>query len=259
MDKVSNEWFDEWLEPKELDLENVFIFTERSEARAQLLETIAKVTASHFVDLQIIERMGGFEQSAHLLRNKLPEGKKGRSGDLGEVLGTEFVDKKTAFIVPIRRLRHKDDREMAMRGDDVIGISALSAGATRVLKVEAKSRARFSPSVLDEAREGLGKHDGRPNPSTLAFIEYKLREQNLDEQADLFADLQKKTIPAGNIEHLIFTFSGNDPAKHFQNKRSSVLKGIKLVICGVYVGGHTNLVRELFDACLKLGEPGGNC
>jgi hypothetical protein len=37
-------------------------------------------------------------------------------------------------------------------------------------KGECKSRGKFSDDVAKEAVEGLDKHDGRPNPSTLAFI-----------------------------------------------------------------------------------------
>ena len=46
-----------------------------------------------------------------------------RSGDLGEIYATEWIDSSERRLrAPIKRLRWKDHRNMAMRGDDVIGI-----------------------------------------------------------------------------------------------------------------------------------------
>ena len=53
-----------------------------------------------------------------------------RSGDLGEIYATEWIDAHSGgYRAPIKRLRWKDHRNMAMRGDDVIGILQDAANA----------------------------------------------------------------------------------------------------------------------------------
>ena len=68
-----------------------------------------------------LERLGK-PAAAEKLRIKLPQVTKIRSGDIGEILTTDYIDEETVFSVPIKKLRWKDHRNMAMRGDDVIGV-----------------------------------------------------------------------------------------------------------------------------------------
>ena len=201
--------------------------------------------------------MGGFEKSAHVLRNRLPESKKTRSGDLGEIIATEFVDQTTDYKVPIRRLRFKDDRNLAMRGDDVLGFRRRKA-TTHVMKVESKSRISLSVTVVNEARAGLAKRDGRPNPSTLAFIEYVLRKENRDDEAEVIAQLQHATIRPGSITHVVFTLSENDPTRYLSDNSEPIVEGIGLRLCGCRVNGHAEFVKKVFESCLALGGSRGD-
>jgi len=52
----------------------------------------------------LLDRLGK-PASASFIRQKLPQGSRIRSGDLGEILATEYVAEKTVFTVPIKRLR----------------------------------------------------------------------------------------------------------------------------------------------------------
>ena len=70
----------------------------------------------------ILSRLGK-PAAAEFIRGNLPTAKSIRSGDLGEILATEFIAAHTGYGTPIKRLRWKDHRNMAMRGDDVIGIA----------------------------------------------------------------------------------------------------------------------------------------
>ncbi len=230
---------------------------ERPGGRDAVFDAFVNTVADHFVDLAVIEKMGGFSKTAHLLRNRLPVSKKTRSGDLGEIVATEFVARTTDYRVPIRRLRFKDDRDLAMRGDDVLGFRRLQS-TTQVIKVEAKSRISLSATVIKEARLGLAKRDGRPNPSTLAFIEYVLRKENRDGEAELIAQLQHATIQAGSITHLVFTVSENDPTTLLSNHSDQVVKGILLRLCGCQVSGHADFVKSVFESCLALGASHGS-
>jgi hypothetical protein len=249
--------FPSWFESKNTTNKSLVVMEERPGGREAVFEAFVNTVSDHFVDLAIIEKMGGFSKSAHVLRNRLPVSKKTRSGDLGEIVATEFVARTTDFSVPIRRLRFKDDRDLAMRGDDVLGFRR-DQSTTNVIKVEAKSRISLSKSVIREARVGLAKRDGRPNPSTLAFIEYILRRENRDGEAELIAQLQNLTIQANNITHLVFTLSENDPSTLLSSNSDQVVEGISLHLCGCKVNGHADFVRSVFESCLALGASHGN-
>ena len=88
---------------------------------------------------RIFEKLGK-ARVAKFLRTKLPTKVSLRSGDLGEILATEYIDECTEFVTPVKRLRWKDHREMPMRGDDVIGLCPPETGTPiKFLKTEAKS------------------------------------------------------------------------------------------------------------------------
>lgn len=248
--------FGPWFEAAESDSNRVIVLRERDGRRDEVFGELVNVVADHLVDLSVIEKMGGFEASAHVLRNRLPQRKKDRSGDLGEILATEYVDRQTEFQVPVRRLRYKDDRGSAMRGDDVLGFREVKT-RVKVIKVEAKSRESLSVGVVEEARRGLAKHKGRPNPSTLAFLEYILRKEDRDDKAELIKRLQCETIRARDVLHMVFTLSGNDPSKYLAGGTESIRKGIELILCGCQVSGHGDFVRDVFDTCLSLGDSDG--
>jgi hypothetical protein len=114
-----------------------------------LLPRICTVIQDHFIDASIVERMGGYPKAAAVIRGLLPTSKRIRSGDLGEILATEYVETITPFAVPLRKLRYKDDGNLAMRGNDVIGIQKVGR-RYRVLKVEAKSRTVMAAGVVGE-------------------------------------------------------------------------------------------------------------
>ena len=66
-----------------------------------------------------ILRMLGKPAAAAMIEQKLPTTKAIRSGDLGEILATEWITANSTYQVPIKRLRWKDHRNMAMRGEDL--------------------------------------------------------------------------------------------------------------------------------------------
>jgi hypothetical protein len=92
---------------------------------AQASDAIAAIVPGHYASEEHVARALvrlGKREAARFIRQKLPESKSIRSGDLGEILATEYIAESTSYTVPIKRLRWKDHRNMAMRGDDVIGI-----------------------------------------------------------------------------------------------------------------------------------------
>lgn len=101
----------------------------------------------------------------------MPQTPKGRSGDLGEILATELVEEEIGLRVPVRRLRYKDGRNMAMRGDDFIGAGYDAAGEKPwLLKGEAKSNKVLGKATVTSARKVLNRDNGRCTPDSLLFV-----------------------------------------------------------------------------------------
>lgn len=156
----------------------------------------------------------GKTAAAQMLNDLLPQTAHIRSGDLGEIYATEWIDAYSGYRAPIKRLRWKDHRNMAMRGDDVIGM-LLDAETQRLsfLKTEAKSRINLRAQTLEEARSGLDKDSGLPSSHALSFISARLMEIGTDAPLVDAIDeaLYRHGIPPESVKHLLFTFSGNPP------------------------------------------------
>jgi hypothetical protein len=224
----------------------VSVYTEQPGARPLGLTALKKLIVDHFVGEATIAKAGGYKKSAAIIANSLPTNKRIRSGDLGELLATEYLNSETPFVVPIKKLRWKSDRETAMHGNDVIGVDA-KGKAVRVMKGECKSRASFGKSTVEEAAASLDLHDGRPNPSTLAFITKRLYEEKRDAEAKVFQDLQSGgTISSKNVSHLIFALAGNDPSKHLSTGLKSKHTGIKRESTAIVIGDHGAFVAAVY-------------
>ncbi len=86
---------------------------------------VAGKCKQHYVSRQWLATFGRKDLAAKL-STVLPVSKRQRSGDLGEILATEYVNlKEWDYQVPVLRLRWKDSRELPMRGEDVIGFNSL--------------------------------------------------------------------------------------------------------------------------------------
>lgn len=213
---------------------------------------IAQVIPDHYIAPESIartlERLGK-PAAANKIRTKIPQTKRIRSGDLGEILGTEYIDSQTQYTVPIKKLRWKDHREMAMRGEDVIGIEVFGNGQRpRFLKTEAKSRAALGRQVLEDARLALDADDGRPAPHALAFVGDRLREGGDTELADVIDDVQlKDSIAKQQMEHLLFTFTGSNP-NNLQKEILETYDGdIRQHAVGLRIKTHQKFIANVFE------------
>jgi hypothetical protein len=192
----------------------------------------------------------GKPAAAALIQDKLPTTKAIRSGDLGEIYATEWIDAHSGgYRAPIKRLRWKDHRNMAMRGDDVIGI--LQDGESQqlhFLKTEAKSRATLTAQVLTEARAGLDKDGGLPSAHALSFISERLLELGNLPLVDAIDDaLLKDGISVQNVRHLLFTFSGNAPDALLTASLRSYSGPINQWGIGLRVENHAAFIGEVYD------------
>ena len=145
--------FDNWCdEGEEVNgRKRLLRFAERPGGRAVVRDELCQRLRNHY---RAAERIAddvealGFPGAAAILHELLPRTASARSGDLGEVLASEVVEEKSSFRVPIRRLRYKDSREMAMRGDDFIGLRVDEQGQLHLLKGESKSRAGLAQATV---------------------------------------------------------------------------------------------------------------
>ena len=243
-----NDFLTKWMEgTQDIAVSNVWVYREKSGARKIVLPAIQKVVLDHLVGLRVIERIGGFDKASAFIRNRLPVTKKMRSADFGEILAAEYVDQLTDFYVPLKKLRHSDDRVVAMRGDDVVGLKTKN-GKHRLLKIEAKSRAALATSVVAEASNSLMKHSGRPNPASLAFLSHQLRLMGDDALAEIIEEIQNSEIAESQVEHLIFTCSGNNPSTPLKSHAASPNAKIGRALVGVVVVDHQALISSIFEA-----------
>lgn len=243
---VSSDLFTKWLRRVTIPQQGVTLYGERSGARPTGLSALKGLLAEHFVGEATIVQAGGYAKAAAIIANSLPSNKRTRSGDLGELLATEYINSETSFVVPLKKLRWKSDRQMPMHGNDVIGVDR-KVKPVRVLKGECKSRAVFGKGVVDEAAMALDLHDGRPNPSTLAFIAKRLYEEKRDGEADVFRNLQcGSTIAEKNITHMIFALTGNDPSKHLANGLKSKHSGIKRENAAILISDHAAFIEAVY-------------
>ncbi|MFC4217150.1 Hachiman antiphage defense system protein HamA [Pseudophaeobacter arcticus] len=211
--------FNNWCESTDTPLGNhhVQVVSGRPADAEIGIQWTAKAVPAHYAAEErvaaALARLGK-AAAAKMITDLLPQTPQIRSGDLGEIYATEWIGAHSGYRTPIKRLRWKDHRNMAMRGDDVIGmIIDPATQRLRFLKTEAKSRIDLRAQTLQEARTGLDKDGGLPSSHALSFISARLMELGTDAPLVDAIDeaLYRHGIPADSVKHLLFTFSGNSP------------------------------------------------
>ena len=223
---------------------------ETSATRAEIAQTLAPRVKEHYLTEKIL-RKWGYAKIATYVAQKVPVSQRGKSGDLGEILATEYLNSGNVppYEVPINRLRWKDSRDLPMRGEDVIGF-AFDQTPMLFLKAEAKSRKALTAKVVAAARAALEKNSGLPLPHTLSFIVERLFEMNRDDKAEQIEEFVDRKLPANSqVAHLIFTFSENDPSALLMDDVKKA-KTFAHHSVGLRVDEHQEMIRSVFDeAC----------
>ncbi|BAS67470.1 Hachiman antiphage defense system protein HamA [Bathymodiolus septemdierum thioautotrophic gill symbiont] len=225
-----------------------------------LIEELIDILPDYYIDplsmASTLERLGK-PAAAEKLRIKLPKVTKIRSGDIGEILTTDYIDEKTVFSVPIKKLRWKDHRNMAMRGDDVIGVLINQENQTiKFLKAEAKSNQSLSRNVLSKARDELDLDEGLPAPHALEFVAERLRDTGNQTLANLIEKAQLSDgIGNSQVEHLLFTFTASKPEKLQKEAFDDYSGNIKQSSVGFQVSNHQELIGSVYQGVLDgLGD-----
>ncbi|MFI5432968.1 Hachiman antiphage defense system protein HamA [Rhodococcus baikonurensis] len=188
----------------------------------------------------------GKPEAAKFIENKLPLTKRIRSGDLGEIIGTIFVSEELGYQV-VLRLRWKDHREMAMRGDDVLGFRLTSAGSIEFLKGEVKSRSRLDATTVSAADNALRSDDGLPSPHAVEFVSDRLHESGDDVLAGhIDRALLSTGIAQRQVTHLLFTFTGSDPRTLLVKNTKTLTGSIPRLAVGLQVPQHQSFISAVY-------------
>lgn len=253
--------FTDWCDEQEEDFGEhaLRLLTARAAQMNVGRDATAAVVPTHYASEEriadLLDRLGK-SASAEFIRGKLPEGPQIRSGDLGEILATEYVAEQTTFTVPIKRLRWKDHRNMAMRGDDLIGIRVPDDGPPpEFLKCETKSRAALPTVVLEDARRSLDNNGGLPAPHALSFIADRLRETGNTAVANTIDDAQLRDgIAPQQVFHMLFAFCGNNPRNLLRANLERYGGSIDQTYVGLRIATHQQFIKDVYTRVIADGD-----
>lgn len=214
--------------------------------KAKIISSIADHLLLHYVPTATLKKMGKADLAAHLT-SKLPTSKTAKSGDIGEILAVEYVNGGfLPYSVPIYRLSYKDGRNLALRGEDAIGINWQSK-PIGFLKVEAKSRKSLQTTVVRNARKSLDRNKGLPTSFTLGFIIDRLFDENKDILAKQLTPYIGQRLPkSSQVAHLIFTFSESDPTSAFTEAAKALRTPRARYFIGLYVSEHQKVIAQIY-------------
>jgi hypothetical protein len=235
-------------------------YSEKVGGRAAVTSSLPGIMRSHYDDVgRIADDIAqlGYASAATVLAERMPRSKKARSGELGEILATELVEENLGYQVPVRRLRYKDGREMALRGDDFIGISWRTGEDLRFAKGESKSRANLTKSTITEARAVLSRDSGRPTATSVLFVADRLMDRGGDQEAlgrAIRNEVAQKAVPAERIEHVLFTMSANPAPQALAEDLAAATADRPHTVVHIRVSDHQDFIKSSYEEALKLGD-----
>ncbi len=236
-------------------------FSEKKGGRDEIQTALAKTMRSHYGRLELIAddvaRLG-YEGAATILAAAIPKKPKARSGDMGEILGTELVEEKVKLRVPVRRLRYKDGREMAMRGDDFIGAGYDADDQLWLLKGEAKSNKVLGKTTVTNARSALNRDNGRCTPSSLLFVANHLLESEDEKDVVLGRAIRDEvgcnSLRPDRIDQMLFTVSGNNPPAALTDDFEAAGTERQQYVVNLRIEDHQKFIAEMYEKALNLGD-----
>ncbi|WP_309646188.1 Hachiman antiphage defense system protein HamA [Phenylobacterium sp.] len=236
-------------------------YAEKKGSRAKVLAQLGETVKAHYDHTDRIAddvaRLG-YAKAAEILRALLPQSPRARSGDLGEILASELVEEEIGFRVPVRRMRFKDGREVAMRGDDFIGVGYDDKDKLWLLKGESKSRAALGKTTIAEAREALNRHDGRCTPNSLLFIANRLLDSADTADQELGRTLRDevgvKALPAQRIDHMLFALSGNDAGDKLESDLENAGDERNQHVASLRIEDHQDFIAAVYEEAMNLGD-----
>ncbi len=211
--------------------------------------TILPSTYAEKENLRRIAERHGKGGVATLLGNKVPQTQRGRSGDMGEILGTAYVQSTMGYETGPSRLIERDHQEWAMRGDDILG-ARLDGQKLELVKVEAKSRKRANTSAITEAREGLRRNNDLASAHSLTQFAERLLTTNETLSEAVNDVLQKDGLRPDQLAHVMFIFAGNHPASDIRDDLETYKGRVTQTTVTVHVKAHQDFIRKSYEAAV---------
>lgn len=238
------------------------IFVEKENGRDAIRTDLATVIRSHYERLDRIDqdlKRLDFEAVARIVRAQQPQTPTLRSGELGEILATELVEEEVGLSVPVRRLRYKDSRDMAMRGDDFIGAKVDGvSGDLALLKGESKSRQVLDRATVEGARGALTRDQGRCSPGSLLFVTNILMDSGDPASNELGRRIRDevgtRSLSPDQISHMLFTVSGNGPHASLEEDFESIGTDRTHYVVNLHIEDHQDFIQAAFEAAGTLGD-----
>ncbi|MYD75793.1 MAG: DUF1837 domain-containing protein [Gammaproteobacteria bacterium] len=257
------ELYKHWCDTKQTpnNGKTLWLLSELNHGREHALRELPGRILNHYVsDEEIAESVKtlGHPDTANWIRTLLPERAIGRSGDLGEILATEFVEEQLGYEVPVRKLRYKDHREVTMRGEDVIGVTHDDNDGLTLLKGEAKSAQTLSRGTVETAREKLKEGFGRPSAHSLTFVARKLIQSDDPDRKELgkaiLLEATNQAVPMRRLAHLLFTLTGNRVDQIIKNDLNGADDTHPQHSVNVRIGDHGSFVKNIYEKAGSLGD-----
>lgn len=219
-------------------------------ATAMLANAYADTSA-----LALVAERHGKSGVAAFLRNRLPTKKSARSGDMGEILATVYLDEDCGYVVGPSRLIDRDHQEWAMRGDDVLAARIEGESDLYLVKAEAKSRVTLGEATVKAAREGLARNEEMPSPHSLSQFGTRLLFTSDHAIGEAVIDLQVTGgVRPHQVGHLMFLFTGVDPSAHVSADLKAYSGSVKQLIVTVRVRDHQKFIQDAYDGVVA-GAP----
>jgi hypothetical protein len=76
----------------------------------------------------------------------------------------------------------------------------------------------------------------------------RLRDLDRHAEAEVIENLQQREVKEQDITHLLFTFSGNDPADALSQHAKSPKKTIERRLVGIVVADHQAFIKSVFES-----------
>jgi hypothetical protein len=201
----------------------------------------------------VAERFGK-DGVAKFLRNKLPTKASARSGDMGEILATSYLQEEWGYVVGPSRLIQRDHQEWAMRGDDVLGAKLDSDGQLHITKAEAKSRAILRDETVKSAREGLTRNNEFPSPHSLTQFAERLLPTADSQIGEAVLDIQLSDgVRPERVGHLMFLFTGSDPSAYVTADLKTYSGPVSQLTVTLRVKGHQKFIKDAYDGAITDG------
>ena len=205
--------------------------------------------------LALVAERHGKSGVAAFLRDRLPTKKSARSGDLGEILATAYLNENCDFVVGASRLIDRDHQEWAMRGDDVLAAKFDENVGLNLFKAEAKSRIELGKATVEAAREGLARNEEMPSPHSLSQFATRLLDTADQAIGEAVLDLQLTGgVRPSQVRHLMFLFTSGDPSAHVSADLSTYSGAVKQMTVTLKVQDHQGFIREAYEAVIT-GAP----